>query len=212
KKLREKIFGPNPNENITDLVEPLLHLLETGNDGDESPVFLDKVYASFNEFNEQHRLLSRSKSYEVDLRMIIGSTIDNIENKKFMNCPDVYFYLYRKIDEYSNSYYISTVSNETKKFKSTLLLYIHKTFKSSLGSAPDLTTTNAVTIQQMKISQFLPQMSLAFADQNWNETVELYLALCKLTFQAATLTNDKSLTWTDLIKMPRQNTVPGSKI
>ncbi|CAF1223450.1 unnamed protein product [Didymodactylos carnosus] len=197
KKLKEKIFGPNANESPTDFAEPLLHVTETGNDGDESAIFLDKVYASLNEFNEQHRRLDKNKSYETDIRMMGGYAVDNIENKRFVVCLDVYFYLYRKIDEYASSNRITTLLNDSDKFKKTLLVHVYQTFTSSGGLTPNLTTKNADIIPEI-IARLITgpghniivnYLSFSSAFEEFSFDIPTFIHLMTLSGRSSSLSN-----------------------
>ena len=158
--------------------------------------FFDAVLArfeNFDQFNDEHR----SKTFADDVDFIIRCVKESLATpedvKRFPRRIDSYFYIYRRITEYflivkESTAWTFTLQTSVKQLRETILMQLASVFTETKGFQPNLCVKDKDLLKRIDIYDHL--CSITRIDKY---TINLFFALCKLSFQSILLMGDYHL-------------------
>ena len=148
------------------------------NEEDDGLRFLDLTIARFEQFDQSNR-------DDDDIHHILQSTIESLTAKNFdqyENRIDSYFYIYRRLQEYSDMKRESSTFN-LEIFQQKFYELLAKMFISSKGIRPNLCSNDPNLLKHINIFEHL--LLIKTID---SQTINIFFVLCKLSFQSSLLT------------------------
>ncbi|CAF1632474.1 unnamed protein product, partial [Didymodactylos carnosus] len=112
-----------------------------GNDDDRQQ-FFDSLLAAFETFDQHNQLQKNNEQFIHDIKVLIGYATCSIECDKFNNRGDAYFYLLRRLEEYtmlirSSTYLKWHEDHNIKSLREMILVHTKQSFFYSNGLEPN---------------------------------------------------------------------------
>lgn len=161
----------------------------------QDQTFFDYTLACFQNYDESNR--ARNDHFSADIEYIIERTTKSLTSpeilKLFPQRVDTYFYIYRRVIEYLD--WAKESRDQIKEFERLFYHQLVSTFESTKGCEPNLCATTIDIIKRINIRQHLASIK----EIKSFETLNIFFVLCKLSFQASLLIDDRDrLEWIDI--------------
>jgi hypothetical protein len=187
-----KVFGGE--RTITDSANDIGNLFS---DGSEGQVFFDLVlvnFVNYDELNHAHANANFSADIDFIIQCATTSLTEPEHLQRFSMRIDAYFYIYCRLEEYikiNNGY-----DSELKKYREILFKELGNVFAATKGMHPNISITEPDMIRRIDIRKHL-NMIKEISDK---VTLNILLALCKLSFQSDLLLNGNGgPQWRDIL-------------
>ncbi|CAF1435023.1 unnamed protein product [Didymodactylos carnosus] len=177
------LFHSTPNVSESSAVYLIADVL--GKNEETGLQFFDALLAAFETFDEHNRNAPGDK-FSNEIEYIIECAIYSIKHGKYPDRADSFFYVYQRIQEYVKIINSSSYGKSIDNLKKCLLFETRRLFSSSNGLEPNMLIQDKILLKRIKIQQFISPLTVD--DEN---TLELFLALAKLFFQASMCINEE---------------------
>ncbi|CAF1183994.1 unnamed protein product [Didymodactylos carnosus] len=202
---KNKLFGrkkPTLEKPFVSETSPISQIGIILSNDDVGQPFFDSIFAAVENFDEHNRE-NNNTNFTRDVESLIDYTRYSIDCGKFFNRADAYFYLLRRAEEYltvikSSAYFSWSGGDQNfKSLKEMVLINARHLFVETNGLEPSFSVQDANLLKRIKIFDYVSLIEMK--DDN---SIELFLALAKLSFQSSVYINEQAhyLTWTQLLK------------
>ena len=158
--------------------------------------FFDLVYSQFQQYDESNNA-QRNNDFAADIEFIIQFTTTSLTSHKHTKLipyrVDAYFYICRRILQYI------IMANESKDQLKDLQKQFYKQLGSAFGATKGCQPRLYLNNKEMLSIIDIPKHLVAFYEIKDFETLDIFFALCKLSFQSLLMSGEHGrLQWSEI--------------